>query len=493
MTNKNKWINQNILIGVVVAIILGIIGAKIMFPSHASQLLLGDANSDNVVNISDLAILASHYGTKSGATWSEGDFNGDGVVNIQDLSILAAHWGQSQTVTPTVTLSALPTSINSGSSSTLTWSTAGVTSCTASGTWSGTKATSGSVSTSALTTTSTYSLNCTGAGGSASASVTVTVSSSTLITAGDSKSNCLEFNAINGFIDDSQVAAYSAVTGVTYNCVLVYNQPMPTWPDWDTPWAFNSYYNWGAWLAESPNHQAVFGQDLIPQSIQNNSDPLTWEQECDAGDFNSYATTLGQNLVSGGGGSVIIRLGIEANGTWETDYVGTTTTEQNDWAQCYDNEVTAMRAVPNSHFLFVWNPNICTDNLPLNEWYPGNSYVDIIGADAYDEDCWTQQTVSEEGWSAYANNTASNTSNNSEYPSLNNIVAFAAAHGKPFALPEWGESTSQPDDPTYVTDIANLVQNTETSFQAWFDDGSQGTQVLGPNIPLSTAAYKLAF
>ena len=35
-----------------------------------------------------------------------------------------------------------------------------------------------------------------------------------------------------------------------------------------------------------------------------------------------------------------------------------------------------MRAVPGAHFLFTWNPNVCTADLPLSQWYPGNSYGD---------------------------------------------------------------------------------------------------------------------
>jgi Concanavalin A-like lectin/glucanases superfamily len=78
---------------------------------------------------------------------------------------------------PTVSLSANPTSAPSGSSSTLIWSSTNATSCTASGAWTGTKATSGSWSTGALSSTRTYTLTCTGAGGSASKSVTVTIAS----------------------------------------------------------------------------------------------------------------------------------------------------------------------------------------------------------------------------------------------------------------------------------------------------------------------------
>ena len=64
----------------------------------------------------------------------------------------------------------------SGGTSTLTWSSTNATSCTATGGWSGAKATSGRQSTGALTASTSYSLTCTGAGGTsnvATASVTV--------------------------------------------------------------------------------------------------------------------------------------------------------------------------------------------------------------------------------------------------------------------------------------------------------------------------------
>jgi len=78
---------------------------------------------------------------------------------------------------PTVTLSASPTAITSCSSSTLTWSSTNATSCTASGGWTGTEATSGTESVDPTNTTA-YTLACTGSGGSASATATVTVTGS---------------------------------------------------------------------------------------------------------------------------------------------------------------------------------------------------------------------------------------------------------------------------------------------------------------------------
>jgi hypothetical protein len=76
---------------------------------------------------------------------------------------------------PSLTFTAYPTSVASGNASTLTWNATNATACTASGAWSGTRNTSGTQSTGALTTTSTYSLTCTGAGGSATQSVTIAI------------------------------------------------------------------------------------------------------------------------------------------------------------------------------------------------------------------------------------------------------------------------------------------------------------------------------
>ena len=65
---------------------------------------------------------------------------------------------------PTVTLSANPTSIRPGASSTLTWSSANATSCTGTGGWNQNLAISGSMAVTPAST-KTYSISCTGPGG----------------------------------------------------------------------------------------------------------------------------------------------------------------------------------------------------------------------------------------------------------------------------------------------------------------------------------------
>ena len=52
----------------------------------------GDATRDNVVDFSDLVILARNYNTLTGATWNTGDFTSDGAVNFNDLVLLARNY-----------------------------------------------------------------------------------------------------------------------------------------------------------------------------------------------------------------------------------------------------------------------------------------------------------------------------------------------------------------------------------------------------------------
>jgi hypothetical protein len=290
-------------------------------------------------------------------------------------------------------------------------------------------------------------------------------------------------------MNQATLSQASSATGITYNCVMAFNNEMPAWSDWDNPWPFRiASDGWDAWLAASPQHQVILGQDLIPQSVSDQSDPLTWEQACAAGDYNQYATALAENLVADHAGNSVIRLGMEANGSWEDDYVGTTGAEMSAWAKCYDNEVTAMRAVPGAGFLFVWNPNICSAGLPLSQWYPGNSYVDIIGADAYDEDCMTLQTVAQEGWTAYSTNGSSDP----DFPSLANIESFARRSAKPMSFPEWGLNSGD-DDAAYVAEMAQMFQADNFSFQSYFDQNDGGIAALGAGIPNATAAYRQGF
>src|SRR5258708_32460817 len=76
---------------------------------------------------------------------------------------------------PAVTLVATKSSIAMGTPATLHWSAKDAQTCAATGGWSGTQPTSGTVTTDPLTATTSYTLTCSGPGGSASQSAEVVV------------------------------------------------------------------------------------------------------------------------------------------------------------------------------------------------------------------------------------------------------------------------------------------------------------------------------
>jgi hypothetical protein len=106
-----------------------------------------------------------------------------GTYSINLLSRLTAGaqfgtWGFGLATTPpapTISLTATPASVPSQTSATLTWSTTGATSCTATGGWSGTKALSGTETSIPLIINTAFTLTCVGAGGNANVTANVAI------------------------------------------------------------------------------------------------------------------------------------------------------------------------------------------------------------------------------------------------------------------------------------------------------------------------------
>ncbi len=88
---------------------------------------------------------------------------------------------------PSLTFNAVPASVNSGNSTTLVWNSENTSSCSASGAWSGAKATSGSESTGPITSNKIYTLTCVGDGSSTSSSANVSVLSAVQVQTSSAK------------------------------------------------------------------------------------------------------------------------------------------------------------------------------------------------------------------------------------------------------------------------------------------------------------------
>jgi hypothetical protein len=271
-------------------------------------------------------------------------------------------------------------------------------------------------------------------------------------------------------------------TGIRYNCLETYSIT-PTWSSWVNPWFTHSGYGYRGWLAaDRTRRQVIVTLNLIPNIVA--SDPR-WVVKCAAGYYNTYARQLATNLVKNGFGHSVIRLGAEMNGTWITGSLGSTVAEWHQWGRCFAQEVRAMRAIPGSHLLFDWNVNANYRDIPLADYYPGNAYVDIIGIDIYDKsDIRLPPVGNPARWRALS----------SEPGGLNALEAFAAAHGKPLSIPEWGTVATEGDNANYVTNIGAFVARHDIAFQSWFSVGHAGILPLSPTqAPRSLAAYRKAF
>lgn len=73
----------------------------------SDTLRAADVNTDGVINILDLTLVASHFGETPTADQSPNpDVNGDGIVNILDLTLVASHFGK--TVPPPIVFVSTP-------------------------------------------------------------------------------------------------------------------------------------------------------------------------------------------------------------------------------------------------------------------------------------------------------------------------------------------------------------------------------------------------
>ena len=202
-----------------------------------------------------------------------------------------------------------------------------------------------------------------------------------------------------------------------------------------------------------------------------------------AGDYNTYFVTLAQEMVAGGQGNSIIRLGWEFNGGW---FPWAANGQAANFVAYWQQIVNSMRSVSGANFKFEWNPTLGDQGVGnLASYYPGNNYVDYIGADVYDV-----------AWATYPGAAAEFNTMETENYGLNWLATFAAQQGKPITLPEWGlgwgdgnagqpvsdpgNETSGGDDPTFINDMANWI-DTHNVYEATFWDYGSSTVASGSN------------
>ena len=165
--------------------------------------------------------------------------------------------------------------------------------------------------------------------------------------------------------------------------------------------------------------------------------------------------------------------------------MGTTSVDQNMWAACFANEVTALRQATGEHFLIVWNPNACVENVPYLNYYPGNAYVNILGLDLYDGTCEAPRcSTIPITWNQLANDPGG----------LTQFVAYAKSQRKPMSFPEWALlDNPNGDDLAFIDDMGSTFAKDNFAFESYYDAGDNGTLKIGPDTPLSLIAFKKRF
>jgi len=280
------------------------------------------------------------------------------------------------------------------------------------------------------------------------------------------------------------------------------------------PWQLS---NW-----QGSPYTMIWGVPIVPcgaPSTQCATNVSDFNEVADGGADSTYKT-LAQNLIAAGFGSSYIRLGWEFNGTWmgwsicNADGSGLTSWAS-DFVPAFQNIVTSMRSVSGANFKFIWNPidssNVSCPGAKLENFYPGDQYVDAVALDAYDgisQDVsdatrWTDllNGVNGGGWTSETPDAINGQS--FEGYGLNWLAAFAREHDKEASLPEWGiDSSGQDDgggdDSYFVTQMANWIKANATGPAIFWNSGD-GTLILTiPNYtsddtPDATAAFKSAF
>jgi hypothetical protein len=287
------------------------------------------------------------------------------------------------------------------------------------------------------------------------------------------------------------------------------------WSHISNPWQLS---NWKG----SP-FTMVWGVPMLPcgsPSTQCSTNESDYDTVANGG-ADSYFKTLAQNLISAGFGSSYIRLGWEFNASWmgwgicNQDGSGLASWAS-DFVPAFRNIVTSMRSVSGENFKFIWNPidssNASCPGANLENFYPGDSYVDEIATDVYDgvgsatssEDArWSDllNGVNAGGWTSVAP-AAINGQSFTGY-GMTWIAAFAKEHNKELGAPEWGlDSTSMDggggDDAAFVTQMGNWIKANGTGPSIFWNSGDGTLPLDIPNYtsedtPDATAAFKDAF
>jgi len=272
---------------------------------------------------------------------------------------------------------------------------------------------------------------------------------------------------IGNDLDGSALRAYEKWLGQPVGGILAYTGGA-NWQDFDggTHWAM------GVWARD--DRRVLWSIAFIPKGASL--------AEAAKGAYNDHWKKMAEQLANWRPSDpvVYIRTGWEFNGDW---FPYSSIKDPQDFVKAWKQFVSTFRSVSN-RFRFDWCPSGGTGH--VEEAYPGDDYVDIIGLDLYDQYRWCKIKDPVERWDKVVMH--------GDHGLLWH-QAFAKAHHKPMSYPEWGACGSDAgDDPYFIEQMHKWFIENHVIYASYWDSNTDYFGQLSNNqYPLAAAKYKELF
>lgn len=244
--------------------------------------------------------------------------------------------------------------------------------------------------------------------------------------------------------------------------------------NWKT---YEGTVGWAMGIWSKVDRPVFFSVPLIPAKTTGNQKATL--AEAGQGLYNEHYRNVAQRLAGYRPGDAVIyvRTGWEFNGGWFPWTVHGGRGE--DFKKAFQQFVTTFRSV-SPRFRFDWCPAVGDqvyggDGKPvkLANYYPGDEYVDVIGLDIYDESKYNKILDPKKRWEHFLNRSHG----------LQWHRRFAAEHNKPMSYPEWGVGSGGGDNPYFVEQFHQWIEDNNVVYHAYWNSNS------AYKGKLSTGAY----
>jgi hypothetical protein len=179
------------------------------------------------------------------------------------------------------------------------------------------------------------------------------------------------------------------------------------------------------------------------------------------GSYDHHFYQIGQALVAKGLNNAVIRIGPEHNASW---FVWSSLKNPEDWATYWRRIVIMMRTVPGQNFKFDWTVALGPGVKSPEPAYPGDAYVDIIGADVYNANFYPTTINQAQLWNILRDSPFG----------LKWHAAFAAKHGKMMSYPEWATGYRPAgfgggDDAIFMRNMSAWIKSNNVLYHSYWD------------------------